>query len=363
MMKALVASFSMALMASASAESISVANWNDYIDPAILKSFEAESGIKVNYETYDNDDQLKAMLDSGRYDVVVPPVINLGNLIKEKSIQPYDAKALLGYADSQPVLRARLFTKDPSMNYAVPYFWGRIGLVVDRAKVEQALGSPVTASWDMVFEPEKAQKLSQCGISLLDSKDDVYSIYMNYKGKLPAIPTARTIDYASTRLNQLKPFYKKIDSAAYIEDLPAGELCAAMTWEGDGRALAAEHENLEFILPEEGTVIFLDAMAIPTKAKNVSGARKFIDYVTKPQAARINAEFTRYNSPSTTAMNEMVESNAALAYKIDLTEVPIFLPKKLDANMDSALTQVWQEFISKEGAKVAGDAGKANAGI
>ena len=277
MMKALVASFSMALMASASAESIAVANWNDYIDPAILKSFEADTGIQVSYETYDNDDQLKAMLDSGRFDVVVPPVINLANLIKEQSIQPYDAKSLQGYMDSQPVLRARLFTKDPSMNYAVPYFWGRIGLVVDRAKAEQALGVPVTASWDVIFDPSKAEKLSQCGISLLDSKDDVYSIYMNYKGKLPAIPTARTIDYASTRLNQLKPFYKKIDSAAYIEDLPGGDLCVAMTWEGDGRALAAEHPNLEFLLPEEGTVIFLDAMAIPSKAQNVSGARKLID--------------------------------------------------------------------------------------
>lgn len=289
-------------------QSLNVANWNDYIDPQVLESFTRETGIKVNYQTYEDDQGLYELLKKGEpLDVVVPSSDNFGQLISEGLLQPYQAAALPGFDSMEPLIMRRLAASDPGKAYGVPYLWGSIGLAVNVPQAEAALGGPVPNTWGLVFDKALLRKLSGCGVTLLDSPNDVVSLLANYRGRSL---NGMSVGYASrilAELGELRANYRYVDSERYIEDLHAGKTCVSMAWAGDALAAAAKGQPVKYLVPEEGTLVFVDILAIPKSAQHTEEARTFISFLLRPEVSARIAQTTYYQTPNTKA-RQLLES-------------------------------------------------------
>lgn len=346
--KAVLAAVMMTMACAVSAgQELHVANWNDYIDPALIGRFENESGIKVHYQTYETGEEMDALLQSsGPLDVVVPSSDRLPKLISDSLIRPFDASKIDGFYDIQPLIRSNLFTKDQTLSYAAPYFWGRVGVLLDRSKAEAALGHPITPSWGLLFNVAAVEKLSACGVSILEGRDEIYALIMNYKGRSLDFPTERSLDALDKQLSALKPHYAMVDSADYREAMAAGKLCVSMAWEGDARAMVGQHPGLEYILPDEGTLLFLDAMAIPAKSQNYESARKFISFFMRSDVAQQNAEYTLYNTPNAKALEAMKAKAVGTPGQNLLWEngVQVFTYKPPRLELERQLRDSWSRF-------------------
>ena len=291
------------------AESINVANWNDYIDPEVLKDFTKETGIAVNYRTYDDDQEVYNMLKAGtQLDVVMPSTDNFGRLIRENMLRPVDVGSLPGFAEMDPIVLLRLKPHDPERKYGMPYLWGNVGLAVNVPAVEAALGKPVPRSWSLLFDRDTLDKLQSCGVTLLDSSNDVMGTLAHYQGKSLADASSGEVRHALDYLASLWPKYRYADSERYIEDIRSGAVCVSMAWEGDARSASKANPQVKFILPEEGAEIFMDVVAVPATVRNLDGARAFLQYMLRPDVALKIARFTQYHSPNLKAQKQLKDN-------------------------------------------------------
>lgn len=289
-------------LSAAHGQTLNVANWNDYIDPQALEAFTQETGIKVNYRTYEDDREVYELLKQGEaLDVVVPSSDNFGKLVGEGLLQPFAAAELPGYEAMEPLIVRRLGAADPGRSYGVPYLWGSIGLAVNVPQVEAALGGPVPNTWGLVFDKALVRKLSGCGVTLLDSPNDVISLLANYRGRSLDGISAGYAQRLFDELTELRRSYRYVDSERYIEDLNAGKTCVSMAWVGDALGAAANGQPVKYLVPEEGTLVFVDILAIPKSAQHVEEAKAFIRYMLRPEVAAQIARVTHYQTPNTRA--------------------------------------------------------------
>lgn len=297
----------LALIAScclAAQEPLRVANWNDYIDPEVLTDFTKETGIPIEYQTYEDDQDVYRMLKAGtQLDIVVPSTDNFGRLIREGLLATIDAKTLEGLHDMDPLVMLRMKMHDPQRTHGIPYLWGSIGLAVNVPKVEAALGRPMPRSWSLLFNRENLEKLGSCGVSLLDSSNDVVNILMYYRGASLSEGSSGDIRRSLEYLEQIWPLFTYVDSERYIDDIRNGDICLAMAWEGDARAAALDNPDVKYVMPDEGSATFLDVVAVPHTVKNVEGARTFLSYLMRPDVAAKIANYTQYHTPNLTAQN------------------------------------------------------------
>jgi len=281
---------------------LSVYNWTDYIDPALLAAFEQESGIKVNYDVFDANDVLETKLLAGRtgYDLVVPTAPFLQRQIPVGVYQKLDKALLPNLGNLDPDLNRRLEANDPGNQYAVIYFWGTSGLGYNAAKIAAALPNAPTDSLAMLFDPRIVGHFKDCGVSVLDAPDEVLESVLLYLGKDPNSESPQDLKAAEEALLAIRPFVRYIHSSRYIADLANGELCLALLWSGDyaqARSRAAEAgrpDALRYILPAEGSMIFFDVLAIPSDAPHPRNAHRFIDYLLRPEVAAQNSSFTHF---------------------------------------------------------------------
>ncbi|MGH8353745.1 MAG: extracellular solute-binding protein, partial [Pseudomonas sp.] len=246
---------------------IHVYNWNDYIAPQVLKSFEADSGIRVEYHTYSNAEELERNLRSGApIDVIVPSHNELPRLIQAGLLQPLDFDRLGNRRHLDRQLLNKLAALDPGNRHAVPYLWGAVGLAINTRLAEAAFGGPLPDSWSLLFDPAQSARLAGCGLSVLDAPDEALSVLMSYQGlNLASSPPSR-IKRAGELLADLRPHLKYVDSQRYIDDLSQGQLCVAMAWVGDALAAADAGQPVRFVVPAEGSVLFIDNLVIPSGA-------------------------------------------------------------------------------------------------
>src|SRR3712207_4879187 len=166
---------------------VNVYNWSDYIDPKVLEDFTKETGIKVVYDTYDNNEIVETKLLAGKsgYDIVVPSGPFLQRLIKANVFLKLDKAKLTNASNLWPDVMQRVTVFDPGNQYAVPYLWGTTGLGVNVQKVKQVLGDMPLNTWDLLMKPEISSKLKGCGIHMLDSPEDLFPGILSYLGLNP----------------------------------------------------------------------------------------------------------------------------------------------------------------------------------
>ncbi|MGX1096667.1 polyamine ABC transporter substrate-binding protein [Amorphus sp. MBR-141] len=271
---------------------VNVYNWSDYIDESILADFKNETGITVNYDVFDSNEILETKLLSGStgYDVVVPTASFLARQIQAGVFKELDKSKLPNIKNMWPVIEKRTAIYDPDNTYSVNYMWGTTGIGYNVDKVKERLGddAPVN-SWALVFDPQYAEKLKDCGITMLDAPEEIIPAALNYLNLDPNARSADDFEKAVELLKKVRPYVQKFHSSEYINGLANGDICVAIGWSGDvfqARDRAVEANNgvtIAYSIPKEGALMWFDQMAIPKDAPHPEAAMAFINFMMKPE--------------------------------------------------------------------------------
>ena len=295
------------------APTVHIYNWSDYIGPDTLANFEKASGIKPVYDVFDSNETLEGKLLAGRtgYDVVVPSNHFLGKQIKAGAFQKLDKSLLTNYANLDPVLLKRLEKNDPGNQYAVPYLWGTNGIGYNVDKVKEVLGVDKIDSWAVLFEPENMKKLATCGVSFMDSADEMLPAVLNYMGLDPNSTNPADYKKAEEKLLKVRPYVTYFHSSKYISDLANGDICVAFGYSGDvfqaaNRAKEAKNGvNIAYAIPKEGSNLWFDLLAIPADATNPKQAHAFINDLLDPEVIAKISTYVGYANANLAAKTFM----------------------------------------------------------
>ncbi len=270
---------------------LNVYNWTDYIGPTTIAEFEAKTGIKVVYDTYDSNEILETKLLTGHtgYDVVVPSGNFLERQIKTGALRKLDPAMLpnIGHMDLQ--ITRFVADHDPGNQYGIDYMWGTTGIGYNPDLVEKALGTRRIDSWAAIFDPAVAAKLATCGISMLDAPEDVLEAARIYLGRDPNSEREEDLAAAESLLMAVRHYVRYFHSSQHVNDLASGEICVSMSWSGlvlQARARGAAAETpveIDYAIPKEGTTIWFDMMAIPSDAPHPRNAHAFLDFMMDPE--------------------------------------------------------------------------------
>ncbi|KRP63163.1 polyamine ABC transporter substrate-binding protein [Pseudomonas trivialis] len=336
------------------APTVHIYNWSDYIGPDTLANFEKATGIKPVYDVFDSNETLEGKLLAGRtgYDVVVPSNHFLGKQIKAGAFQKLDKSLLSNYSNLDPALLKRLEKNDPGNQYSVPYLWGTNGIGYNVDKVKEVLGVDHIDSWAVLFEPENMKKLASCGVSFMDSADEMLPAVLNYMGLDPNSTNPADYKKAEEKLLKVRPYVTYFHSSKYISDLANGNICVAAGFSGDvfqAKARAAEAGkgvNIAYAIPKEGGNLWFDVLAIPKDATNVKEAHAFINYLLQPEVIAQVSDYVGYANPnpgSDTLMEQSIRTDAAVyppQAVLDRTFVNFELPPKVQRLMTRSWTKV-----------------------
>jgi len=328
---------------------LNVYNWSDYIAEDTIANFEAETGIKVNYDVYDTNEIVDAKLLAGNsgYDIVVPSGNFLERQIKAGLILELDKSKLPNLSNLDPAVMATATAQDPDNAHAVPYMINTIGLGYNTAKVEAALGADAPIdSWDLLFDPEVVGKLASCGVAVLDSPSEVMGIALHYLGLDPNSESSEDLAKAEELMNSIKPSIRYFHSSQYIDDLGNGEICLALGYSGDvfiASDNAAEGVEIEYLIPKEGAATLFDFLAIPADAPHPDNAHKFINYILEPEVVAAITNYVYYANPNLPALefvDEEVKSNPGIYPPAETIE-KAFVMQAHTPDYEETLTRTW----------------------
>nr|WP_312232498.1 polyamine ABC transporter substrate-binding protein [Pseudomonas sp.] len=335
----------------AAGDSIRVYNWNDYIAPEVVERFQQDTGISVDYHTFSTAEELDAVMASGEpIDIAVVSHNTLPQLISDGKLQPLDLPKLSNRAHLDQDLLKKLAAVDPGNRHAIPYLWGAVGLAINQPKAEAAYGGPLPHSWSLFFDPAQSARLASCGISSLDAPAEVLSVLFNYQGRSLARAAPARIKRAGELLMQVRPNLRYVDSERYIEDLDNGRLCMALAWVGDALGAARKGQPVTFVIPDEGSVLFIDNLVIPSSAPRADLAHRLIDYLMQPEVAAQITRETLYPSGNADArqfLDKSLSSEPALYPDAELKR-RLHMLETLPAKQAEVRDAVWKRF--REGA-------------
>jgi putrescine transport system substrate-binding protein len=302
---------------------LNVYNWSDYIAEDTISNFEQQTGIKVNYDVFDSNEVLETKLLAGKtgYDVVVPSASFLERQIKAGVFMTLDKSKLPNLSNMDPEIMQRVALHDPGNEHAVPYLWGTTGIGYNPEKVKAALGVDTIDSWSVIFDPENAKKLKDCGLVMLDAPVEVFDSALIYLGKDPNSESEEDLNAARDLVMGVRPYVRYFHSSQYINDLANGEICVALGWSGDilqAQARGAEAETpveVAYAIPKEGAIVWFDMLAIPADAPHPDNAHKFINYLMEPAVIAAISDYVAYangNAASFDLVDEAVRTDPSV---------------------------------------------------
>ncbi len=332
---------------------VHVYNWVDYIGETTLADFEAETGIKVVYDTYDASETVDAKLLAGKsgYDVVLHAGSFIPKLIQAGIFQKVDRSKLSGYKHLDPVILKVLDNFDPGNEYAVPYMWGTVGVTYNSDMIGERMADAPMESLDMLFKPDLAAKWADCGISVLESPADVIPMALAYLGRDPNSTKSEDYDAVVQLFEPIRQYIKTFDSANYLNALPNKELCVVINWSGDyataaGRAEEAGVEiNLEYHVPATGSPAWFDVWVVPEDAPHPENALKFIDFMLRPDVIAAATNYTYYanaNKDASALVDPEILADPAI-YPDAATTEKLWTPKILPQNVLRTRTRAWSK--------------------
>jgi len=294
----------------ATANEVRFYNWSDYIAEDTIEKFTAATGIDVIYDMFDSNEVLEAKVLTGQsgYDLVVPTSDFMARQIEAGAYQKLDKSKIPNYKNLDPKVLASLDSFDPGAQYSVPYLWGTTGIGYNVEKVAERLGEDFdTVTWDMVFDPKVASKLADCGVTMLDAPSEIYLSALVYLGLDPYTRDTADFDKATDLLKSVRKHITYFHSSNYITDLANGDICVAVGWSGDIfmaalRAEEAENGNeIAYVIPKEGALLWSDMLVIPASASNVDEAHAMINFILDAQIGADITNYVWYASPNKAA--------------------------------------------------------------
>lgn len=276
---------------------VNVYNWGEYIDEELLDQFEAETGIKVNYDTFASNESLYSILSSGsaNYDVIIPSDYMISRLISEDMLEPLNFDNIPNYQYIDDAYKGLEY--DPQELYSVPYTWGSVGIIYNTTMLDY-----VPDSWSVLWDKDlKGQ------ILMFNNSRDALGIALKYCGYSMNTTDPDEITRATDLLIEQKPIVQAYVMDQIFDKLEGGEAIVGPYYAGDAIIMMEENPDLAFAFPKEGTNLFVDAMCIPKGAGNKTNAEIFINWMCDPEHMAQNIEYIGYSSPSTAARELLPE--------------------------------------------------------
>lgn len=299
-----------------SAGEVNVYNWGEYISNGeddlmdVIDEFETETGIKVNYTTYETNEELYNMLKNSNvsYDVIIPSDYMISKLIEEDMLLELNYDNIPNYKYIMD--RFKNLECDPEGKYTVCYSWGITSMVYDKTKV-----SKKPESWDALWNKDlKGQ------ILMFNNSRDAMAIAMQLSDINPAKCTKEDVDVAVKKLAEQKPLLKKYVMDQVFTEMEKSQAAIAPYYAGDIVTMMQSNEDLGYAIPQDGTNLFYDAMCIPKSSKNKENAEKFINFMQKPDVAAENCKYLNYATPNQEAYDKYLDDeikNSELIFPSD----------------------------------------------
>ncbi|MBS0396830.1 MAG: extracellular solute-binding protein, partial [Proteobacteria bacterium] len=280
---------------------LAIYNWADYIGTTTIADFERETGIHVEYDTFDADSTLEAKMLAGGagYDVVSTSENFFSRQIKAGAYQALDRRRLPNWVNADPEVLKTLARFDPGNAHAAPYLHSWTGFAYNAPMIRTRMPDAPVDSLAMLFDPEVVRRFADCGVTLIDGADPVLRLALIYLHLDPDSDREDDLRAAEAAIMRVRPYVAHFDSL-YINALATGETCLAMAWSGDfavaiDRARAAGVElPLKFTLPREGVDYLINGWLIPFDAPHVAEAHEFINYMLRPDVIAKVTNDTHY---------------------------------------------------------------------
>ena len=322
---------------------LNIYNWSDYVAEDTIANFEKETGIKVRYDTYDNNEILHAKLVAGKtgYDIVVPSSTFARLQMDGGLLMKLDKAQMPNLKNLDPDIQAQIATIDPGNQYLVNWLWGYTTIGINTAKVKAALGSePMPANvWELFFNPKYASKLKSCGISVLDSASEVMPAALHYLGKDSFSKSGSDYAEALALLKAVRPYVTLFSSSGYINEMASGSICMALGWNGDiniARARALEGktgQDVVAMVPKTGGILFFDMMAITADAPHPKNAMLFMNYIMRPEVHAALTNKVKYANPNKESRKFIIPAVASNPSVFPSTaEMALMVPPKALSN-------------------------------
>ena len=278
-----------------------VYNAGEYIDSDLLTEFQDEYNCTVIYETFESNEMMYTKLQAGdAYDILIPSDYMIERLIKEDYLQPIDWDRLTNAEGLNPDVMNKEY--DPGNVYSVPYFWGNVGILYDKTVVDPA---DLSEGWNLLMDTKYAGNLY-----MYDSERDSFMIALKALGYSMNTHDKNEIQAAYEWLIQqrdtMKPVYAGDD---VIDNMISGNKALAVVYSGDGAYIMSENEDLGFLMPEEGTNLWYDAMVMTRDCENTELAYEFMDFMLRDDVAYRNTQYVGYSSPVVAAYEQAQEED------------------------------------------------------
>lgn len=318
-----------------SKEVVNVYNWGEYIDPEIIKDFEKETGIKVKYSTFASNEDMYIKLTQSKdnFDVIVPSDYMIERLANEGLLQEIDMNKIPNYKNVEDFLKNPEFDKENK--YSIPYFWGTVGIVYNKNMVKDKVDS-----WKILWDKKYENK-----IIMYNSQRDTIGVTLKKLGYSLNSTNEEELNKAKEELVKQKPLVY-----AYLDDdgrdvMISEDAALCVMYSGDALLMMLDNNNLEYVIPKEGSNIWYDSMVVPKNAENKENAYKFINYILDKNVQVKNVEYTKgYTSP-VKGVRELLPDeikNSKVAYP-DINTLPPLEAFKDLGNSIKIYDRIWTE--------------------
>lgn len=288
-------------------QTLNVYSWSEYIPDELVQEFSRETGIKVNYSTYESNEAMYAkisLLKGEGYDVVFPSTYYVAKMAKAGLVQPIDQSRLTNLANIDPALLNKAY--DPNNKFSLPFMWGSTGIAVDTAVIDAA----EITSWNSLWDAKYQGKLQ-----LSDDVREVFQLALMALGHDGNSQNPAEIEAAFNHLKALMPNVRSFNSDAQHAGFLNGDISLGVVWAAEAVRANSEKPSVQYLFPQEGAIFWIDCMVIPSGAKNADAAHKFIDFLLRPDVAKRMVENTGYSTTNLAArplLDEATRNNPAI---------------------------------------------------
>lgn len=328
----------------ADAGELYIYNWGEYFSPDALEQFEEETGIQVTYDEYETNEVMYPIISNGAasYDLVCPSDYMVQRMIGEDLLEEinFDNVPNLKYVDSQYIEASKEF--DPENKYSIPYLWGTVGILYNKTMVKEPVDS-----WAILWDTKYKDN-----VLMQKSVRDAFGITLKYLGYSLNSTDEKQLEEAKQKLIEQK---KSGVVQAYVVDevrdkMIGNEAAIGVIYSGEALTCQEENPDLEYVIPKEGSNLWIDSWVIPKGAKNKENAEKFLNFLCKPEIAKMNFDYITYSIPNEEGRKLIEdesyrESQIAFPNWDSLTNCETF--KYLGNEVDKMYNDKWKEIMAQ----------------
>ncbi len=327
-----------------------VYNWGEYIDESVIDQFEEETGIEVTYDLFETNEEMYPIIEAGaiNYDVVCPSDYMIQKMLENGLLAEINFDNVPNVKEIDPAYMEMSKAFDPDNKYSVPYCWGTVGIIYNTKRLEE-LGVDAPTSWADLWD----KKLSG-EILMQDSVRDAFMVALKKNGHSMNTENEAELQQAKQDLIAQKPLVQAYVIDQVRDKMIGGEAAVGVIYSGELLYIQDEVEDLgldyslDYVIPEEGTNLWLDSWVIPANAKNKENAEKWIDFLCRPEIAKANFEYITYATPNKGAydlLDEETKNNKSVFPDIDsLKDSEVF--NYLGDEVDTVYNNLWKEVKS-----------------